>query len=499
LSILLLSTVLAQVPAQSRYVVLVDPGPKEEFLPAAKSLAEFQKGRLLRFDPANLDAAFAELKKIQPDFVVFVLPPDEIDVDLSHQILERSTTLDDDPFCDFEYGFITGRDGAAALRFVERIKKAWKHSFGRKVAMFGSWEGKVLPPEQPLTALKAMKAEGVFRVVAIGDKEEQRHKAARQALAQCQGKDLLLFFSHGYPHEMAGCFRAQDLRKWQVDLSGTILINCACYNGAPGRWFAPGGQGVEDKGLVKLQDAVALQILDSGVVGYFGGIDPWHGPLALQLTSYVFDDGLRLGQAARRMHDRLALEFLPDRIHFPPTLQNPKRFAGEGTINRRHNGAGMIFYGDPALAPFAQNASKLRFASLKKGAGHQFTITLGHRPLVDGTPAEDYMIPQSGLMDYYSVKTADFLKELSLEVYRVVPLPPGVDKVLSLKVKSARSGKNDVPTKAPQFVVEKTRNGNFLHVRVPLDVRVLGSVWPATISLTGIRIELEGAFGGASR
>ncbi len=492
----LLGGVVAPPVPTSQYVVLVDPGAKGEFLPAAQALAEFHKARCCRFDPRRLDQAFAELKKLQPDFVVFVLPPEKIDVDLAHQILVRSTGLDDDPFCDFAYGFITGRDGPAALRLVERIKQAWRRSYGRKVALFGSWEGQQLPPAQPLSALKALQAEGVARYVRTRDPEPARKKAARAALALCQGKDLLLFFAHGYPDEMGGCFRAADLRQWQVDLAPAILINCACYNGAPGRWFAPGPKGVEERGPVKAEDSVALQILDAGVAGYFAGIDPWHGPLALQLAGYVLDDGLPLGLAARRLHDRLALEFLPERMHFPPTAQNPKRFAGEGTVNRRHNGAGLIFYGDPALAPFARNASRLHFAELKRGAGHTFTITLGNRALVDGPPGEDFMLPQMGLMDYYSVRTADYLKELSLEVYRVLPLPVGVETVAGLRVQSARCGQSDVPTQAPQFAVEKTRAGNFLHVRVPLAVRAVGSPWTYNISRTGLNIELQGEFGG---
>src|SRR5436190_19196315 len=100
---LLLAATLAAPPAAGKYVVLVDPGPGDAFLPAARALADFHHASLHLFDPAKLDGAFAELKKLRPDFVAFVLPPETIDVDLAHAILERSTRLDD-PFGDFEYG-----------------------------------------------------------------------------------------------------------------------------------------------------------------------------------------------------------------------------------------------------------------------------------------------------------------------------------------------------------------------------------------------------------
>jgi hypothetical protein len=479
-------------PAAGKYVVMVDPGAGDEFLPAAKALAEFHKASLRRFDAGRLDEAFAELTQIRPDYVVFVLPPEKIDVDLAHQILERSTALDDDPFPDFEYGFVTGRDETAALRFVERVQRAWRADPGRKVTLFGSWEGFFPPLPHTLSALKPMKAEGEFRYVMTRAGEDTRRKAAREALESARGKDMLLFFSHGEPDEMGSCFRAKDLREWKVDLAQTILVNCACYNGAPGRWFAPGPKGVADRGVVARSDSVALAVLDSGVVGYFAGIDAWHGPLAMQVFGHVFDDGMRLGQAAKAMSDRLALEFLPGRIHFGPALRTPERFAGEGTANRRHNGAGMIFYGDPALAPFARSASRLGFAEWTPGEVPRFTIRLGTRPLLDGQPAQDFMIPQSRLTDYYSIKTADYLKELALEMDRVLPLPPGVTKAPALRIKSARSGGRDVPTGPLQVVVERTPRQDFLHVRVPLAVRAVGSEWPFTICKEGITVEIEG-------
>src|SRR5688572_16618028 len=75
------------------YVVLVDPGTMDEFLPAAKELAEFHRARVMDFDPARLEEAFEKLQTAKPDFVVFVLPPEKIDVDLVHQILARATAL----------------------------------------------------------------------------------------------------------------------------------------------------------------------------------------------------------------------------------------------------------------------------------------------------------------------------------------------------------------------------------------------------------------------
>src|SRR4029079_11983355 len=84
---LALAAPVATPPADGKYLVLVDPGPGDAYLPAARKLAGLHKGEVIRFDVAKLHTAFATLKERRPDFVAFVLPPDRIDVDLSHEIL----------------------------------------------------------------------------------------------------------------------------------------------------------------------------------------------------------------------------------------------------------------------------------------------------------------------------------------------------------------------------------------------------------------------------
>jgi len=488
-----LATALTAPPAAGKYLVLVHPGPGDAYLPAARQLAEFHKGEVVRFDAARLDDAFAILKERCPDYVAFVLPPDKIDVDLTHEILVRSTKLDDDPFVDFEYAFITGRDGKAAERFVEQIKAAWKRNYGRKVTLFGSWEGVFPPAAAAPSAFKALKADAEMHFVRTRDDDAARAKSARAGLDACKDKDLLLFFSHGYPDEMASCFKVPDLKDWRVP--GAVLVNCACYNGAPGRWFGPGAGGVKDMGIVKPEDSVCLAVLDSGVAAYVAGIDPWHGPLAFQITGLLLDDGMRLGQAAKAMHDRLTLAFLPDPIAFEPTLKNPKRFGGEGVENRRHNGAGMIVYGDPAFAPFGESATHAISGKLTAD-GDKCHVQFQIGKLLDGPPAEDFILPLSRLLDYYSVRSAEVQKEASLEVYRVFELRKGKARAPSLKVVSAKTGKDDVPTKDVQTEVEATPHGNKLHIRVPLDVRAYGSLWPIKIAAEGLAIELDGSWSG---
>jgi hypothetical protein len=478
-----------------RYLVLVDPGNKDEFLPAAEAMAALHGGQVQHFDPSKLDRTLAELRKAPPRFVVFVLPPEKIDVDLSHAILEMATKVDDDPFVDFEYGFLTGRDAAAALRFVKRIEQAWKREAGDKAALFGSWEGLFLPSGSQMSSLKALGFEAKGRYVKARDAEEARQKAARQILGDCKGKDALIFMSHGYPDRMDLCFSAKNIRKWQVDLSPAILFNCACFNGAPGRWFHPMGEGYEDRGVVARDESVALALLDSGIAGYFAGVDMWHGPLNSQVFYYVTDDGMRLGEAANAMYNRLALEFLPERIHFEPALKQQRGGKYAWVKNQRGNGAAMILYGDPALAPFAKRAKHLLSARGESSGKDRFSVKIEVRPLVDGQPGEDFWIlPSNRLFDYYSLRSDPEKTPPRLELYRVVPLPALYRGVPALRVVSAKSQNKDIPTGKVQLAVEDTNGARLLHVRVPIQVSLTDNLRLMALARQGLTVELEGSW-----
>jgi len=490
-SIPLLFLLLSATLPAGDYLVLVDPGAGDEFLKPAREMAAIHGADLRRFQPEKLQDLLGDLRRSPPQSVVFVVPPRKIDLDLCHEILELSTRIDDDPFQDFEYGFVTGRNGAAASRFVSRIAAAWKREFGKRAAFFCSWEGKQVPVFQLMSATGAMGFTCTPHLVRMADSEENRKKTARKALSSFQGLDALLFFSHGYPNEMSGCFRARDLREWNIDLSPAVLFNSSCYNGAPGRWFGPGPGGPRDNGYVSPESSVALALLDSGICAYFAGIDAWHGPLTCQVFCYAADEGMRLGEAAKRMADRLALDFLPGRIHFEPIARSKDRYSGEGVTNRRWNGAGMIFYGDPALAPFAGKPNRADFAELQERGGGKVRIRLGCRPLLKGWPGQDFIIPLNRLTDYYSVKTRDFLKELKPEIYRVVPLPAGIGGKPRPRVLSAKAGELDVPAGKPQVEMETTPRGKLLHLRVPLAVPLMGTQWAQNIAGRGIVVELE--------
>ncbi len=489
----LLGMALAAPPGG--YLVLVEPGAEEAYLPAASAMAQLHDGQVQRCNIDDAPALLAMLKAHQPRWVVFVLPPERIDVQAAHRLLEVATQVDDDPFVDFEYAFITGRDGGAALKFVERIKAAHQREYGLRAGFLGSWEGMPIPKiDRGGGAAKALGLDMTAQLIGVNELDQWRESKAKAALADFATRDVLLFFSHGYPDEMVSCFKAPDLRAWNVDLNGAILVNCACYNGAPGRWWEPNFATGEyiDRGVIEPEKSIALAVLDSGVAGYIGGIDPWHGPLANQVFLLLTDDGLSLGGAAKRMYDRLALAFAPQRIDYAPMSE--RRWTGEGVNNRLGNGAGMIVYGDPAFAPFKERAAHLLSHSTEETDQSTLRCTVTMKPLRDGTVNQlDAMLPQARLMDYYSVLTADVLNELKMEVHRVFNLPEGWSDVESVEVESLTTpgGEREVPRGPCQWAVEQTLDGSLLHVRIPIDAPIFRSTWQVFITAKGLEARVR--------
>ena len=100
------------------------------------------------------------------------------------------------------------------------------------------------------------------------------------------------------------------------------------------------------------------------------------------------------------------------------------------------------------------------------------------------------MLPQARLMDYYSVRTADVLKELKMEVHRVIALPEGWEDIAAVKVESLTSGGRDLPAGECQWAIEQTLDGRLLHVRIPIDAPIFGSTWQMWITQKGLSATL---------
>ena len=140
--------------AEPGYRVLLERSAEQEFRPAAERLAKEHDAPIELFDPGDLrtmrDQLRADPSREAATHVAFVVAPQTLDVQFAQDLMIALTEVDEDPFVDVAYAFITGRSGAAALRFVEQGIAGRARPLTGKAGMFGSWEGATLPTHQPL-------------------------------------------------------------------------------------------------------------------------------------------------------------------------------------------------------------------------------------------------------------------------------------------------------------------------------------------------------------
>lgn len=478
----------------------------DEFEPAARAMAEAHGAPVLSVDRERLrdpDALVPFLRTCAPRYAVFVLRPETLDVDLAHAVLASAVRLDDDSFPDFAYGFVTGRDGEAALAFVRRSIAARLRRPGRRVGLFGTWEGISAPSTDRLPVARALGVEAEMRLLPIARPMRGREDRARAALERMGGRDVLLFFSHGLPDRMVGCFDAQTLSDavsaGEVDLGPAVLVNCACFNGVTGGWFLAGEDGrFRRQPPIAREDSIALAFLESGVSAYVAGLDVWHGPIADVVFFGLVDGGLTLGEAVHLPACRLALDLWPDKIDFRPA--EGLSAEAEGLEARRRLLASAVLFGDPSFAPFEQDASHRwrAGASLREGGG-AVEIVLEGAPLAVGPRGPDLHLAESRLADPTSVRTGEWREELGLEVYRVVPWPRGAGRPIRARVERAVSGETTLPAGEPRVLLEQTPRGQRAHVRVPIRAKFVGNPTALQMAARGFFIRLEVETGTPAR
>src|SRR5207249_3370644 len=109
---------------EADYIVADAVGKSDEFYKVAERLAAHRRGKIVSLDIDNLNAFRDALRQKPPRYVAVVIRPEQLDYDLARRFLVMATQLDDDPFVDFSYGFITGATAEEALAFVERSIKS---------------------------------------------------------------------------------------------------------------------------------------------------------------------------------------------------------------------------------------------------------------------------------------------------------------------------------------------------------------------------------------
>ncbi|MHC5035797.1 MAG: ankyrin repeat domain-containing protein [Planctomycetota bacterium] len=346
------------------YVILTNLAEDDGYFEAVTKLKGIHpEAQVLSFREGPLESVTAELHKRAPRYVAVVLKPGDIDVNFQSRLLQICTTVDDDPFCDFSFGYITGTTAAEAAGFVENIGKAWKEGLPKKMM------------EMPMTGGPSRRSEGTalrtygvdWKMVHLSygmtNKKEMTDAKAtarmKEHLSDYAGCGIIIMGGHGSPKGIHGSISGAGIREAKPNLSPAVIYNYACMTGCVSRayqWF----ERNEDWSTIKAKtvaplESMALSILGAGASAYIASLEPrpagpgMHGELEYALAS-----GETLGEVRKREYDMLVLGFLgwKEKGLVAPRYVDGKRHKTVKNAVRdimMRDASGAVLFGDPAF------------------------------------------------------------------------------------------------------------------------------------------------------
>ena len=463
-----------RAPAQeSDYIVADAVGRNDAFYRVAERLAAHRRGSIVPLDLKNLNAFRDALRQKSPRYVAVVIRPEELDYDLARRFLVMATQLDDDPFVDFSYGFITGVTAEEALAFVERsIKSEEAH---REPDLGSISVGEFTRSmEVPGTFPSRNKSIAHLQGCLAGPQQLQDQKRDTQFikmfLPKLQGKSVVVFGGHGYPREVVGGPTWQDLAGLKLD--SAVALNIACYTGVTETWFEHDKKDrLVRKRKIPMSESFALALLRTGVIGYVAYVcERPAGPELFSDVSGLMSEGVSLGDVRRRDYDKIVLGYLgygASKMELKPIadgqqIEPPKDIAQDILLEL---GTGGILFGDPALIPFKSNSNGAPV--FVKVAHDEINKTL--------TVAAEISLEHLGYFCSEPTASWDGRAGGAMKVYTKVPLP--ADYVSNVAIQRIEMGNLALKSRLV-WAVESDRGQRFIHLKsiFPRPEAFLGAV-----------------------
>lgn len=402
---------------------------------AARMLARAHGADVVSFSAGDLSALAKVLRSRKPDYAALVMDPEEIDVSFQKKFLCAASSLDEDPYLDLSFGYITGRSPEAAETFVRNILGAPKAQVLTRAA---SVEG--APTGFYVRESKGLFGQDVNLVLARNPVAQMRQKEV------LEGKPLILLNAHGGPYGGGGGLGADHLKG--VSLSGAVLFNGACYNGV-----------VSSGGKYDREKLFALAVLDTGVSAYYAGLGSTNSALRAQAAYHAAVEGMALGDACRVVYDRLVTNLQGLRIE--ALLAMEREGVHDPVFSRYIDGTHAVLFGDPAARPFLKREGALLDCGVENAPeGCKVSVRM------KGCPD-----PEGGYLSFWQYYP-NWLDWRTRAVHCSVDLPEGFEGVSGVEVRT--KGGRDLLS--PVFGVDRREGKCVLHVLLPVPLGTLQNI-----------------------
>lgn len=415
LPLLLLSSLAPQAPAEPprTAVVTVALDPKDAtdraFLAVAAQAAKFHRAAELAWDGADPAALCGRLRAGgAPTALLVFVRPERLDVMFHRRLLLALATIDDDPFVDVEFGYLTARTGTSLQALWQRTEvlhrdglpsRIW-HSAGVASGMKSSiYRGHRSPLERAAgfagdsyyfgcveadpdvlgfvdKTLPELGKAAVLEWSGNGDPqgiwlfEGDRNLRREQHWEYAPGK-----VGHDPKGEMP---RLTAARVRTMVLPGTIVWSGTCHSAATHRVHLEGDIvstfGAAPPGTVHalpLDESLGLAFLDAGATALLAPIGPNHGMSAMRESEWALREGSTLGAAVKSSWDDVVFA-AGGRLRLDVVVDGALVENGEQVM--QGGGANRVLLGDPTLRPFAATAHEGETVAIERGADSTFTV-----------------------------------------------------------------------------------------------------------------------------
>ncbi len=270
-----------------------------------------------------------------PGCVGFVVEPKDLDTNLANRLMELATQMDDDPFADFAYGVITGRDANAAIRLIDAATD--QPSTSPTIAQFG------VAPAAMKTSMH-QKAQWPLRkgsipievFTSVGETDPTRDtKFIAESMKKLEGHPILLLASHGYPDGLVR--RPESDRHSRSQLPRECRLQYCLLHRSHHGWYEDDWKAQQIRRReVDSADSFCLQMIDNGVASYVSYLCPRPaGPTMMGEAMLIASTGQTIGELRREEANSVVLAHLMSGTEALPRIP----FRDGDPLNQKSNQA----------------------------------------------------------------------------------------------------------------------------------------------------------------
>lgn len=391
----------------NNYIVLTSIDDfTDDFFHPVYTLADYRDAQIVFFDPNNVSLILPELINLNPRYVAIVVRPEELHINFIREFLMMSTMLDDDPFSDFSYGFITGATADDALSFVNRIIQAESESIEDMPLNIGGYVATSLNLVYVgSSGWMSLLSPNYESCIWLETNDNGVGKNFFNANSSHLNNKKLLDIGHNGDAHMLWLFDGGNMTcdppSWLYDetkienpvyervgltsydiaplnLYPAVAFNGACHSGETKSVMIEGDIEAtfgNTQGLVEFYNmsdtfSFALSILNTGITGYFApcGANNANDQGEDVYNTFLYDEPL--GDIHKRSVDGVVMGFLGNRPNLRIFQQGESTYSSDvlpsGTFDPyQYSGAtymlggkaNRIYFGDPLFNPYKNDHS----------------------------------------------------------------------------------------------------------------------------------------------